>query len=907
MRRFIAYLAILAMSVGILAFLTPSSAGSQPADRSEDLWHAADDVKIHERGPDAPVIDDLLLDRLKSGEELPLIVTFETKSQANEFARSRGDAQEIGFGFAATRRRNLTAVRQLANNPNVVRITEDIQLTQVQDPEAENSEPTEVGDSPNDGYFKTDNGLVAMNVDDVWTAGYTGDGETIVIVGDGVQPDHEDFEDSAGTSSRVVQGACFLSGSWNGNCPNGFWTDTTSTDAGDPCDYETLGSGNAKCDHETYVASAAAGRESGVAIDADILPVMVVEWYYDSQSSLYKKTSSTSMFIKAIEHALDEKNNNGVNVTAVNYSWGSAINNYHRTEYSELNEAIMSANFSGIAVVTSAGNNWQDTSSHGLTGWPATETNIIAVAAYDHVHGTYPWFASMGHAVANVAPGMHLTLADKDQLNAWSTEKGGSSFASPMVSGMLTLLADQHPNATVGALRRALVNSGGNKTDSAARGCPEGVSPPTCTNYSGTGIARRFPDVDQARQNVVDHQMAAGDDQFWALPAPERIVDTRYSVGVNGGDLGESNSSGTSYVNPDHLTFDIYSAAGLRKNQLMPEGFLVNLTLIGDDNSLSWLTVRQPGASNFISTNQIPSRTGDDGYNLIDPMTQIITPNASGRVQLELPKSPTGDGDILIDLIGVIPAGSDFVPMNCRAYDTRSNWPSAKLSSGQTYSLGAYPNAGCVPPADAKVAAAYSIFENNKDGWSLIWKDGTTKPNVSTMNPQAGEVDNNMTFVQVGSDSFRRFNVRHDPSGGTYHFIFDIMGYWPSSSSAITLATPSRLYDSRYHADENSVPAGVIAPGSSREIDNGAGTSTDRVTLTNLLTLEQDDLGAWQKLWNTDVSEPNISITNSSNKDKQANAAAAGVGTTGHLTFKNAGAGDVHAIVDYFGYLDSDG
>lgn len=138
-----------------------------------------------------------------------------------------------------------SALEALASDPEVVSIEEDKLLK----PMLEESVPL-------------------VEAPQAWSQGFSGAGQTIAILDDGVDKDHPFLR------GKVVSEACYSGGgSGESLCPGGV-TESTSPGSGMPCSDPEV----PNCLHGTHVAGIAAGRGpkfSGVARDASLISIQV--------------------------------------------------------------------------------------------------------------------------------------------------------------------------------------------------------------------------------------------------------------------------------------------------------------------------------------------------------------------------------------------------------------------------------------------------------------------------------------------------------------------------------------------------------------------------------------------------------------------------------------------------------
>jgi subtilisin family serine protease len=119
----------------------------------------------------------------------------------------------------------------------------------------------------------------------------------------------------------------------------------------------------------------------------------------------------------------------------------------------------------GILVITSAGN--EGNSPWRRIGIPADAAGAFSIGA-TALNGDLASFSSVGPTADRrikpdiVAPGAWVTLADAYQYQV--TIGSGTSFASPIVAGMVACMREAYPNASVEELLNAIRESG-NQSD----------------------------------------------------------------------------------------------------------------------------------------------------------------------------------------------------------------------------------------------------------------------------------------------------------------------------------------------------------------------------------------------------------------------------------------------------------
>lgn len=171
---------------------------------------------------------------------------------------------------------------------------------------------------------------------------------------------------------------------------------------------------------------------------------------------------SVAARVAAIQYVTDLKNN-GLNIVAINNSSGG-IRQFNDAEY----QAIANAGTAGILFVAAAGNNTNDNdvgsggnfvfpASYGYAGAVGAHAplaNVISVAATTNLDGLAGFSNFGGDSVHVAAPGRDMLLP---YLNGTTEYIDGTSFAAPVVSGIIALEASLSPSSTSTQRRAALM------------------------------------------------------------------------------------------------------------------------------------------------------------------------------------------------------------------------------------------------------------------------------------------------------------------------------------------------------------------------------------------------------------------------------------------------------------------
>ncbi len=266
--------------------------------------------------------------------------------------------------------------------------------------------------------------------------GYTGAGERVVVIDNGVVAGHPFFGDS------VVQELCFISHS--GGCPNNLSTQI-GPGAAAPFNDEW---------HGTHVTGIVAGRtgvnanpQSGVAPEVDIVAVNI---FAQNQAATMGDLVSGLNWVIA----------NPTDVAAVNLSLGDEFpqSGSCDSRYPTLTTAINTLRSAGIATIAASGN---ESDSNGISA-PACISSAISVGSTSKTSTGIAASSNSSQSLDLLAPGMSIISADAPSGYAFSS---GTSMAAPMISGAFALLREAYPAETVNQLLTRLQSSGVEITD----------------------------------------------------------------------------------------------------------------------------------------------------------------------------------------------------------------------------------------------------------------------------------------------------------------------------------------------------------------------------------------------------------------------------------------------------------
>ncbi|KAL4435479.1 hypothetical protein ABPG77_006241 [Micractinium sp. CCAP 211/92] len=276
----------------------------------------------------------------------------------------------------------------------------------------------------------------------VFAPGLDGSGVHVYILDTGLRTTHIDFAGRVGqcVSFTTGYGVASLDGSANADCAPedlGCLTATIS-EAQEPSNSTAVTEFTAAWDghgHGTHVSGTAVGTTYGVAKRATIHAVKTMG---------DEGTGSYSNIIAGMNWVIDHVKRNG---------WRGVVNmSLGGPRSVALNDATQQLIDAGIPVVTAAGNKY---GADACTQSPASNPQAIAVASTTQ-QDTVSSFSNLGPCVDIFAPGTSILSAGITS-DVASAIMSGTSMASPHTAGVVALLLQAYPRATVADLSRRLV------------------------------------------------------------------------------------------------------------------------------------------------------------------------------------------------------------------------------------------------------------------------------------------------------------------------------------------------------------------------------------------------------------------------------------------------------------------
>ncbi|RIA98388.1 peptidase S8/S53 domain-containing protein [Glomus cerebriforme] len=199
--------------------------------------------------------------------------------------------------------------------------------------------------------------------------------------------------------------------------------------------------------HGTHVSSIAAGKTLGVARNANLIAVRVL----DKTGS-----GSNSAVINGLSFVLQQHNNGKNKNSVVNMSLGGASSQ-------AVNSAVKDLTDAGVHVAVAAGNDGEDACKSS----PASEPSAVTVGATEEDSEQITDFSNIGTCVDIFAPGRNIQGAGIKNDNDGAVFSG-TSQATPHVAGTLALMIAKDGNKSPADLAKDL-------NDLSTKGVVEGI------------------------------------------------------------------------------------------------------------------------------------------------------------------------------------------------------------------------------------------------------------------------------------------------------------------------------------------------------------------------------------------------------------------------------------------------
>ncbi|MDQ6740359.1 MAG: hypothetical protein M3021_08340 [Actinomycetota bacterium] len=354
--------------------------------------------------------------------------------------------------------------------------------------------------------------------------------------------------------------------------------------------------------------------------------------------------------------------------------------------------------------------------------------------------------------------------------------------------------------------------------------------------------------------------------------SPSRILDTR----------------NTSPVGPDStVSFQVAGVNGIPTNV---SAVVLNLT-VAEAKSYGFVTAYASGTTRPNASN-LNFNAGQ-----IVPNLATVPVGADGKVTLY--NRSAGTTQLVADVSGYYLGGAPNTPgafqavAPSRFLDTRTTTPVGPDST-VSFQVG---GVNGVPANVAAVVFNLTVADAKSFGFISAYASGTTRPNASNVNFNAGEIVPNLTMVPVGADGKVTLYNR---SAGATQLLADVSGYFlsgaPSTPGAFSAVAPSRFLDTR-----TTNPVGADSTVSFQVGGvNGIPAKVSAVVF-NMTVADARSFG-FITAYASGTALPNASNVNFSAGQIVPNLVIVPVGADGKVTLYNRSSGATHLLADVSGY-----
>lgn len=567
-----------------------------------------------------------------------------------ENVRSIGRGGWASFTTSGTVSRS--AVEELSREMDGLRWVEPDRLQEV---ERVPNDPRygELWHLENTGQFVQGSGLGTIGADvsarEAWDITIGSRNVVIAVIDTGVDVSHPDL------AANIWQNPGEVAGNGIDDDGNGYTDDMNGFDFG------TLSAAMTdQVGHGTAVASVigAVGNDgfgiTGINWNVSIMALKIA----DSNGQL-----STGAIIGAHDYATMMRTDFGINVVASNNSYGLVAGDFYEDQQEGFDgerAAIERFINSGATFVAASGNDALDNDSN-FRAFPASYNipGLISVAATDNNDGLAN-FSNYGAQTVDVAaPGVNMLMASP---GGGYVVQSGTSFASPLVAGIIGLIKSVKPNASAVEIREALINSSdplpalqgkvrsGGRVNAAAALRAITVAGPTLRAITPGPVAGQLdPSTNQPYSSITIQFTKDISEAFLSTAAVTLVGDVSVPV----------TSVTRSLTDPRTVVIGL-NLTGFSQQRLPIDTYTLTLTASGfRDTSGNFLNGNTSGGTNEVYEFRIVASTGDNEPN--DTIAQATTVNFNANSEARFSGVTLGNGlfaNLDVDLYKiVIPRG----------------------------------------------------------------------------------------------------------------------------------------------------------------------------------------------------------------------------------------------------------
>ena len=540
----------------------------------------------------------------------------------------------------------------------------------------------------------------------------------------------------------------------------------------------------------------------------------------------------------------------------INFSVGG-VGTCSVAEQDAINEVVAN----GVVVVVAAGNGGSDQFGDDLDAVPnapANCENVITVAATTF-DGGRSRYSNFGSPVDVAAPG---TCIDTTTVGGSGyAVVTGTSFATPIVSGIVSLMLSGNPILRYEQIRAMLSQPDVVNPFPIIRRSIDGA----CGDETSFTCSSNIDDVNYCGLGIVDAGHAVDAALFLAPEVysplqPQRIADTRPATLVEPGNV---------------LILDIKGTFGLPTQGL--GAVVLNVTATGATDN-GYVTV-WPCSAPKPYTSVLNYRAGED-----IPNTVIAPPDQYGKICLDS-STPV---HLIADLDGWFISGDGFYSFTPqRAFDTRPYGPVIPENPYPFQMTGYF---GLPTSGVTSVVLNVTATGATEPGYVTVWPCDQPQPYTSNLNYLPYQDIANAVIATVDSSGRVCF-----ASSTPVHLVADVSG-WLAAGSSLSVVTPRRIFDTRPGDRISTSPVYVLDVAASAGLARGE---------TTALVLNVTAAGASQPgyatVWPCDQAQPPTSNLNFKANQDIPNMVITKVSSANTVCFNSST--PVHLIADLMGWF----
>jgi subtilisin family serine protease len=693
-----------------------------------------------------------------------------------------------------------------------------------------------------------------LPMDGLYSTGNRGDGVIIFVVDTGISP-HSEFGD------RLLSG------------------------------HDTVGDGNGALDchgHGTHVASTSAGSTFGVADDALLVGVRVLDC---------GGGGTTSGVVAGLDWVADYDLDGMRGV--VNMSLGGGAS-------SVLDAAVARLVDAGITVAVAAGNEAQAACNVS----PAREPSAITVGATDR-YDSRAWFSNYGSCVDIFAPGVDITGAGIGSTTDTDT-MSGTSMASPHVAGAAAIVLSAYPSLTPAEVSAVLA---GDATRNVISG-PGSGSPNLLLMVAGDSLpVGGFP------SSPKDVTATPGDSRVtvsWTPGSPSgRDVATFVVTGSPTGSCSVDASDQTSIHSCDVTGLVNGVEYAFAVTAIDTDGVASPLSAAATATPVA---VAPPVEGPRDDDNPAPTTTTTTTTSIPAPTPAPTPTPTTTTIPAPTPTpTPTTSTTTTIPALDLESTVSEMAPTQVdepvitpvrpeRMVDTRRAASSdstavAKVGGSRVLELPVLGQSGVPESGVAAVAMNVTVTDAEvgpEGGYLTVFPCGERVPNVSNLNFVNGQTVANSVIAPVSDAGTVCFYVY-----GEAHVLADISGVVMDGAGFRTVE-PERRVDTRSGlGDVAAVPIeysvlNVPMLGRAGVPERDVTAVSINLTVTNTVAPE---VGGYATVYPCDAALPDASNLNFTTGATVPNSVISPLSADGHLCVFVYGSADI--IIDVNGAFDS--